>query len=225
MRYVKKKEGNLLVPAALSNGHWQTKKQQTAHENAANVAFLPGYGKTQNRKNVWMGHGAVAGVMLIFCGSLIVQSMKFEEEDRGLAGVEMRKEQKAADEGIAADLNEGRRDLSSINRMSLRKREHFEHVLLNSYDVSFNGGRLLSEAQLRSGKTPLPIKDHKEFIQENRRFFPKYSEIEFVKTHFDSDENLNISVYRITGSRGASHVSFRTDEQGRLISIMVETQG
>ncbi len=230
MGYIKKKEGNLLVPKALFNGHWQTQEKERADANEGDVVFLP-QGRRPHRREVWIGHGAAASVMVVFCGLLVVQNLKDsgEEGGRDLAGhplsAEVVEGGQKADSRIISDFNEGRRDLSSINRASLEQKEYFEHTLLNSYYVSFDRDDLLSEAQLRPEKTPMYIKSHREFLQKNRSFFPKYSKIQNVKKHFDGDEKLHISVYRLTGDEGVSNVSFQTDEQGLLISIIVEGRG
>ena len=219
------------MPKALFNGHWQTQEKEKTSEDEGQVVFLP-QGRTHHRREVWIGHGAVASVMLVFCGLLVVQNLKpaNEEKGRGLASSPLSAEDVVerdpkAESKIIADFNDGRRDLSSVNAFSLEQREYFEHTLFNSYYVSFDGDHLLSEVQLRPEKTPIHIKDHKDFLQKNRLFFPQYSEIQDVKKHFDGDEGLHISVYRLTGAEGTSNVSFQTDEQGLLISIIVENRG
>lgn len=236
MGYIKKKEGNLIIPKALSNGHWQVREEKE-FKNAVgqdNIAFLPHYDKkdrhSHSQTDVWIGHGAVAGVIAVFCGLLIVHNMK--EGDRVLASdpndpsiVEVADEkQKDIDNNIVENLNSGKRELSSINEVSLEEKEYFEHTLLNSYYVSFDAEDLLSEVQLRPEKSPIYIKDHMEFIHKNSSFFPQYSQIQNISDTFDLDENLKISVYRMTGSSDVSSVNFRTDEQGMLISIIVENQ-
>ena len=239
MGYIKKKEGNLLVPKALFNGHWQTRSnaQETEAKHAVgdnNVVFLPHHENTPhspNQKEVWIGHGAVASVLVVFCGLLVIHNIRDvgDEGGRGLASdplsvVEVmgNEDQKNVDNDIVEDLNDGRRDLSSINEISLEEKEYFEHTLLNSYYVSFDADDLLSEVQLRPEKNPIYIKEPTEFIQQNQVFFPGYSQIQNVKEYFDSDENLKISVYSMAGASNSSNVSFQTDEQGMLISIIVE---
>ena len=240
MGYIKKKEGNLLIPKALFNGHWQTKNAQDKEFKQAvgqdNVVFLPQHENqhsSQNQKEVWIGHGAVASVLVVFCGLLIVQNMKGigdGEGDRGLASDPLstpeivEEGQQDIDNSIVADLNSGRRDLSSINETSLEEREYFEHTVLNSYYVAFDANDILSEVQLRPEKSPIYIKDHMEFIQNNRDFFPAYSQIQNVNESFDEDEQLKTFMYRMTGSSGVVDASFQTDEQGMLISIIVENQ-
>ena len=76
MGYIKKKEGNLLVPKALFNGHWQTTEKDGMPQAEGSLAYLPHYkNKNQNQQEVWMGHGAAASVLLIFCGLFMVQNM------------------------------------------------------------------------------------------------------------------------------------------------------
>ena len=240
MGYIKKKEGNLLIPKALFNGHWQTKNSQDTELKQAvgqdNVAFLPQHenqSSSQNQKEIWIGHGAVASVLVVFCGLLIVQNMKGigeDEGDRGLASDPLsipeivEEGQQDIDNSIISDLNSGRRKLSSINDTSLEEKEYFEHTILNSYYVSFDSDDVLSEVQLRPEKSPIYIKDHIEFLQNNRDFFPSYSQIQNVNESFDEDENLKTSIYRMTSSSRAVDVSFQTDEQGMLISIILENQ-
>ncbi len=240
MGYIKKKEGNLLVPKALFNGHWQTRSNEQEKEikhavGEDNVVFLPDHENThntQNRRDIWIGHGAVASVLIVFCGLFVVHNMKDigEEGDRGLASdplssVEIEEDgQRAIDNNIVADLNNGRRELSSINEASLENREYFEHTLLNSYYVSFDADGVLSEVQLRPEKAPIYIKDHKEFIQKNGAFFPEHSQIQNMKEDFDLDEGLKAFIYRLTGPSNVSDVSFQTDEQGMLISVIIENQ-
>ena len=230
MGYIKKKEGNLLVPKALFNGHWQTMEKEGNPQTEGNLAYLPHYkNKTQKetQKEIWMGHGAVASVLLIFCGLFMVQNMKeTEESSRGLASnpLTVMEEENSQDDHIVEDLNSGRRELSSINESSLEEKEYFEHTVLNSYYVSFSASDVLSEVQLRPERTPIYIKDHREFIQNNREFFPEYSQIQNVKKSFDSDENLKTSVYRMIHSSKGVRVSFQTDEQDFLISILVENE-
>ena len=232
MSYIKKKEGNLLVPKALFNGHWQEQGTETIEGGEGNLAFFPHHRKNKPayQKEIWMGYASLASVLMVFCGLLVVQNMKTEEEgSRGLASdpfstPEMN-EEKNTDDSIIEDLNSGRRDLSSVNEFSLEEREYFEHTVLNSYYVSFDAEDVLSEVQLRPEKIPIYIKDHKEFIQKNRDFFPEYSQIQDVKQSFDVDEKLKTSVYRMAnGSSDSSRASFQTDEQGMLISILIENQ-
>ena len=71
---------------------------------------------------------------------------------------------------------------------------------------------------------PIHIKDHREFIQKNREFFPKYSQIQEVREFFSAEENLKTYVYRMTNSSSVVLMSFQTDEQGMLISILVENE-
>lgn len=230
MGYIKKKEGNLLIPKALFNGHWQTAEKEPQPQIEGNLVFLPHHqNKTQKetQKEIWMGHGAAASVLLILCGLFMVQNMKETEEgSRGLASdpLEFMEEENSQDDHIVEDLNSGRRELSSLNESSLEEKEYFEHTVLNSYYVSFSASGILSEAQLRPEKTPIYIKDHKEFIQIHRAFFPEYSQIQDVEESFDSDENLKTSVYRMILSSENVRVSFQTDGQDFLVSILVENQ-
>ena len=226
MGYIKRKEGNLLVPKALFNGHWQNMEKEVLPQTEGNLAYLPHH-KNKTQKEVWMGHGAVASVLLIFCGLFMVQNMKDTEEDlRGLASdpLTVMEEKNSQDDHIVADLNSGRRELSSVNDFSLEEKEYFEHTVFNSYYVSFSTEDTLSEVQLRSEKTPIYIKDHREFIQNNRKFFPEYSQIQTVEKSFDSDKKLKTSVYRMIHSSEGVRVSFQTDEQDFLISILVENE-
>ena len=229
MGYIKKKEGNLLVPKALFNGHWQQTEKEAMPQTEGNVVLLPHHKKTKTQKEMWMGHGAVASVLLVFCGLFMVQNMtETEEESRGLASdpLAMMEEQNSQDDDIVADLNSGRRELSSVNESSLEEKEYFEHTVLNSYYVSFSASGVVSEVQLRPEKTPIYIKDHREFIQNNRDFFPKYSHIRDVEESFNSDANVKTSVYRMSmlPSPEGVRVSFQTDEQDFLVSILVENE-
>lgn len=238
MGYIKKKEGNVLIPKALFNGHWQTKNSQDKELKQAvgqdNVVFLPQHENqrsSQNQKEIWIGHGAVASVLVVFCGLLIVQNMEgIGEGGRDLASDPLstpdivEENQQDIDNSVVSDLNSGRRSLSSINDVSLEEKEYFEYTVLNSYYVSFDANDVLSEVQLRPEKSPIYIKDHVKFIQSNRDFFPSYSQIQNETASFDEDENLKTSIYRMTGSSGVFGISFQTDEQGMLISIVVENQ-
>jgi len=238
MGYIKKREGNLLMPEALFNGHWQTKNSQDKELEPAvgqdNVVILPRYEDqrfSQNKKEVWIGHGVVASVLMVFCGLLILQNMEgIEEGSRDLASDPfstpdiIEENQQDIDNSVVLDLNSGRRNLSSINDVSLEEKEYFEHTVLNSYYVSFDANDVLSEVQLRPEKSPIYIKDHVEFIQNNRDFFPSYSQIQNETASFDEDESVKTSIYRMTGSSEIFGVSFQTDEQGMLISIIVENQ-
>lgn len=224
MGYIKKKEGNLLIPKALSNGHWQAQEQDIPLQTEGNVAFLP-YRKHSTQKEIWMGHGAVASVLMVFCGLFLIQNMKkTEEQGRALASdpLLMMEEENSEDDFIVADLSSGRRDLNSISEFSLEQKEYFEHTVLNSYYVSFSAKGKLSEVQLRPEKLPIHVKDHREFIQKNREFFPEYSQIQNVRESFSEEENLKTYVYRMTNSSSTAHVNFHTDEQDFLISILVE---
>jgi len=231
MGYIKKKEGNLLIPKALYNGHWQTKRAQDKEFKKAvgqdNVVRLPEIQRSShNQKDIWIGHGAVASVLVVFCGLLVVQNMK-SVGDRGLASDPLSAPifiEGDKDSSIVADLNSGRRDLSSINDTSLEEKEYFEHTVLNSYYVTFDADDVLSEAQLRPEKSPIYIKSHAEFVQNNRGFFPPYSQIQNIDEFFDEDEKLKTFVYRLVGPSEVSDVSLQTDEQDMLISIIVENQ-
>ncbi|MDE0151084.1 MAG: hypothetical protein OXK80_01125 [Bdellovibrionales bacterium] len=240
MGYIKKKEGNLLIPKALYNGHWQTKSSQEREFKKAvgqdNVVFLPQHenqGPVQSQKEMWIGHGAVASVLVIFCGLLVIQNMESLREvdgNRGLASDPfstpdlVEENQQDIDNDIVEDLNSGRRDLSSINDTSLEEREYFEHTVLNSYYVEFDSDDILTEVQLRPEKSPIYIKSHTDFIQNNRGFFPAYSQFQNVNQFFDEDEQLKTSVYRLSGSGESVDVSFQTDAQDMLISIIIENQ-
>lgn len=241
MGYIKKKDGNLLIPKALYNGHWQTKNAQDREFKKAvgqdNVVFLPQHENqrpVQSPKEMWIGHGAVASVLVIFCGLLVIQNMEGVREgegDRVLASNPfstpdiVEENQESIDNSIVADLNSGRRGLSSINDTSLEEKEYFEHKVLNSYHVAFDSDDILTEAQLRPEKSPIYIKSPTEFIQNNRDFFPAYSQLQNVNQFFEDDSRqLKTSVYRLLGSGESVDVSFQTDEKDMLISIIIENQ-
>ena len=112
MGYIKKKEGNVLIPKALFNGHWRTQETEMPQAvGSDNIAFLPYHNKNSPRKEVWLGHGAAASVLMIFCGLFVVQNMRETgEEGRALASDPLLavEEENSEDDLIIADLNSGR---------------------------------------------------------------------------------------------------------------------
>lgn len=232
-----KKEGNVLYP----NQFFQRSKEQqeeVSFQKAGGGKVVP-FDSSKNSakthrirdekpytsKELWINYGAAACVLMIMGGAVMLNFEKEANEGgRGLAFSEFESNRSAEGEFLE-DLNQGRRELSSIGasprrKASLEERENFQYNILDSYHISFGVEGYVSEAQLKPKRTPIYVESVPRFIEKYRSFFPSYNRLVERKFSGLNQKGFHYAAYRLAGTR--LQVLFQLNQNQHLVSFAVE---
>ncbi len=222
MTYIYKKDGNLITPKALVNGHWR-RSEQGQIASGDNVAYLPGVSQANNEDNsnsrseMRYGYGAVAILMLVL-GALFVTQVR-NEDDRYLASMpepEMIEPQVEKDQEMLNQLRGGERDLQSLGAKTVELKDRLEYEALHPYYVSFNNYDHVIAVELKPDGEPLFISSYQQFFQKYEPFFFSLNVIQKI----NEEEGEGIITLTFQSNQFLLHIE--EDQQGNMISLNVE---
>lgn len=170
------------------------------------------------QRDIWIGYGAVACLLLILSGTTI---MNLKNSEGNLNSRDLSSEEEAEtqqmEEEILNDLKIGRRELSSVNGKTLLKKEQFEHEILKNYLIVFDHQGWVSEIQLKPENSPIYINDISQFIKENSDFFPP------LRSHPEELQDEMMKIYHFRNKSGKMIFAFRMNQENKLLSMVMES--
>ena len=184
MAYIHKKNGNVITPKALVNGHWKSKESEGMQmASGDNVSYLPGASPASQEGDKWYGYGAVASLMIVL-GAVFAFNLS-NESTRELGGRSLASVQE--DQKIVNDLRAGQRSLQSIGIKSLPIKEKLEYETLRHYHVSFDHHDQVISVELQPHKLPIFIPNYQKFFKKYNPFFSSLSRLNKVGEEVDGE--------------------------------------
>ena len=213
MTYIHKKDGNVIIPKSLVNGHWKSKEQQDQVSSRDNVSYLPGVSPVSTSKeDKWYGYGAAASLMIVL-GAIFVLKPNVGD-DRSLASTIQPTVQE--DQKVVHNLRAGQRELQSIGVKKLTLREKLEHEMFRHYHVSFDHDDQVVSVELQPHREPIFIPHYQTFFKKYKAFF---SSLKSVRKAGEAESD---GLRTITFQSKSTQVLIQENSQGYMISLNIK---